>query len=233
MEWTRAELAELGRLHGERYRSAQPFPHIVLDDFFAPEALALVHDEFPRLDAAGGHIKRYDDPNQLKLASSGEAQFGPHTRAFMHFLNSLPFLTFLFLIMETAIVFFAQQVLETAVSDSARLIMTGQAQTAKFTQDSFKTAVCARVKALFDCTGSMYVDVRTYTSFSGITSTVPLDANGKPVTTYQPGQPSDIVVVRLMYQWPITAPLVRMYLADASASTRLLVATAAFRNEPY
>lgn len=145
----------------------------------------------------------------------------------------LPFLTFLFLIIETAIVFFAQQVLETAVSDSARLIMTGQAQTAKFTQDSFKTAVCERVKGLFDCAGKMYVDVQTYTSFSGISSTVPLDANGKPLTIYQPGQPSDIVVVRLMYQWPIAAPLVRMYLADASVSTRLLVATAAFRNEPF
>jgi hypothetical protein len=98
MEWTQAkaeQLNELGILHAQRYRSANPFPHIVLDDFFAPEALGLVHDEFPRLDAASGDIKRFDDPNQLKLASTGEAQFGPHTRAFMHFLNSLPFLSFL------------------------------------------------------------------------------------------------------------------------------------------
>jgi Flp pilus assembly protein TadG len=39
-----------------------------------------------------------------------------------------PFLALMFAIMETAIVFFASQTLETAVADSARLIMTGQAQ---------------------------------------------------------------------------------------------------------
>ena len=41
-----------------------------------------------------------------------------------------PFLALMFAIMETAIVFFASQTLETAVADSARLIMTGQAQQA-------------------------------------------------------------------------------------------------------
>ena len=40
-----------------------------------------------------------------------------------------PFLAMMFAIIETAIVFFAGQTLETAGADSARLIMTGQAQT--------------------------------------------------------------------------------------------------------
>src|SRR5262245_7928851 len=41
-------------------------------------------------------------------------------------LVAAPFLALLFAIMETAIVFFAGQALETAAADSARLIMTGQ-----------------------------------------------------------------------------------------------------------
>ena len=45
-----------------------------------------------------------------------------------------PFLAMLFAILETALVFFAGQTLETAVSDSARLILTGQAQTPGFSQ---------------------------------------------------------------------------------------------------
>lgn len=97
MQWTQTtgeRLTGLGIMLSERYRSAQPFPHIVVDEFFLPEGLGRVHDEFPCLDAAHG-IKRFNDPNQLKLASSGEAQFGAHTRAFMHYLNSLPFLEFL------------------------------------------------------------------------------------------------------------------------------------------
>src|SRR6266850_1253383 len=77
-----------------------------------------------------------------------------------------PFLALMFAIMETAIVFFASQTLETAVADSARLIMTGQAQSQGFTQAQFKTAVCAKILGLFDCASGVYVDVRTYASFS-------------------------------------------------------------------
>ena len=57
----------------------------------------------------------------------------------------------MFAIMETSLVFFASQTLETAVADSARLIMTGQAQSQNFTAAQFKTAVCDKVEGLFDC----------------------------------------------------------------------------------
>ena len=53
-------------------------------------------------------------------------------------LVAAPFLALVFAIMETAIVFFAGQALETAVADSARLIMTGQAQTQGFNACGFK-----------------------------------------------------------------------------------------------
>lgn len=146
----------------------------------------------------------------------------------------LPFLTIIFMIVETAIVFFAQQALETAVANSARLVMTGQAQSAGLTAQTFKNTVCGQIVALFDCANKMYIDIETYTSFGGINTSVQFDSNGNPITGYNPGKAGDIVVVRLLYPWPIVVPLVRSYLADsASSSTRLLVATAAFRNEPY
>lgn len=145
----------------------------------------------------------------------------------------LPFLSILLMTMETALVFFAQQTLETAVADSARLIMTGQAQSASFDADKFKTAVCGNIVALFDCSNGMYVDVQKYSSFSSISSSVTLDSSGKPVTQYTPGTNGDIVVVRLIYKWPIVSPLTQTYLADTSSTTRMLVATAAFRNEPF
>src|SRR4249919_657484 len=62
-----------------------------------------------------------------------------------------PFLALIFAIIETAVVFFAGQTLETAGSDSARLIMTGQAQTQGFDQAAFKNAVCAKIYGLFNC----------------------------------------------------------------------------------
>ena len=146
-----------------------------------------------------------------------------------------PFLALVFAIMETAIVFFASQALETAVSDSARLIMTGQAQSGSFDQAKFKTEVCKKIYGLFDCTGGVHVDVKKYTGFSSIALTPPVDANGNLVQnfTYQPGGPGDIVVVRLFYQWPVYISLLGFNLADMSGGKRLLAATAAFRNEPY
>ncbi len=51
-------------------------------------------------------------------------------------LVATPFVALLIAILETALVFFAQQVLQTAATQSARLIMTGQAQTANMTRRS-------------------------------------------------------------------------------------------------
>jgi Flp pilus assembly protein TadG len=147
-----------------------------------------------------------------------------------------PFLALMFAIMETALVFFASQVLETAVADSARLIMTGQAQSQSFTQAQFKQAVCAKILGLFDCVNGLQIDVKTYSGFSSISNSKPLDANGNLQTNfgYTPGGPGDIVVVRLMYQWPIYVSLLGLNsLADMSGNKRLIIATAAFRNEPF
>jgi Flp pilus assembly protein TadG len=151
-------------------------------------------------------------------------------------LVALPFLALVFAIMETALVFFAGQALETAAADSARLILTGQAQTQGLDQTTFKNAVCSKVYGLFDCNNGVKVDVRKYTSFSTITVPDPIDENGNLTEdfVYQPGGPGDIVVVRLMYKWPIVASLLGLNnLSNMSGSNRLLVATVAFRNEPY
>jgi len=150
-------------------------------------------------------------------------------------LVAAPFLALVFAIMETAIVFFAGQALETAVGDSARLIMTGQAQTQGFTQSKFKETVCSKIYGLFDCTNGLYVDVKTYSSFSNVSLTKPIDSSGNLVNnfTYTPGGPGDIVVVRLLYQWPVYVSLLGLNIGDMAGSKRLLIATAAFRNEPY
>jgi Flp pilus assembly protein TadG len=140
-----------------------------------------------------------------------------------------------FAIMETAVIFFSGQALETAVADSARLIMTGQAQTAGYSQTAFKDAVCAKIYGLFNCQTGVYVDVQKFTNFSSITMPSPLDTSGNFQNTmaYNPGGPGDIVVVRLFYQWPVYVTLLGFDLHNMNGGKRLLIATAAFRNEPY
>ena len=92
-------------------------------------------------------------------------------------LVAAPFLALMFAIIETALVFFAGQSLETAAADSARLIMTGQAQTQGYSETKFKQEVCARVAGLFDCAGELYVDVKSYPKFADASANIskPID----------------------------------------------------------
>ena len=145
------------------------------------------------------------------------------------------FFALLFAIIETAIVFFASQVLETVTQDSARMILTGQAQNAGYSQSQFKNYVCGKINVLFDCANGIYVDVKSYPAFSNISISDPIDAgkNFVPPNNYSPGGPGDIVVVRLFYQWPLIVTGLGYNISNLSGSKRLLSATAAFRNEPF
>jgi hypothetical protein len=60
--------------------------------------------------------------------------------------------------------------------------------------------------------------------------------NGKFVTTnmnFTPGGPGDIVLVQTFYQWPVWLAPLGFNLSNMSGDSRLLMATAVFRNEPY
>ena len=145
------------------------------------------------------------------------------------------FFGLLFAIIELALIFFASQVLETVTQDSARVIMTGQAQTSAFTQGQFKNLVCSKVVALFDCTNGISIDVQSYSAFGSVNIADPIDAGKNFVApnNYLPGGPGDIVVVRIFYQWPLIVTGLGFNAANLSGSKRLLTATAAFQNEPY
>ena len=144
------------------------------------------------------------------------------------------FFALLFAIIETGVMFFASQQLETITQESARMILTGQAQTAAYTQAQFKTYVCSQIPALFTC-ANVYVDVESYSSFSSVTINSQIDANKNFINNmqYSPGGPGDIVVVRLFYQWPLFVTGLGYNISNLSGNQRLLAATAAFRNEPY
>ena len=87
------DLKDFGASRHNDYVHADPFPNTYFDDFFIPEKLSEVLDEFP--DLTKGADLTFHDANQVKLASKGEYRFGPKTLQFMHFMNSQPFLEFL------------------------------------------------------------------------------------------------------------------------------------------
>ncbi len=150
-------------------------------------------------------------------------------------LVALPFILLLLAVLEVGIVYFATSELDNAVVEGARLIRTGQAQNQNFDAGAFKTQVCTHLTAPISCSGLM-LDVRHFSNFSSINLTNPLDANGNLKTTfsYDPGVGGDVVVVRAFYDWGLTAKLPNeIALSNMSNGDRLLISTAAFRNEPF
>jgi hypothetical protein len=77
----------------ERFRNAEPFPHIVFDDFLPEWVLDRVIDEFP--DPGDVPWKEFRQATSKKLASEGDAFFGDYTRHLFSELNSATFLQFL------------------------------------------------------------------------------------------------------------------------------------------
>jgi len=146
-----------------------------------------------------------------------------------------PFAALLFAIMETALVFFSQQVLETATADASRLIFTGQAQGGNLDAAGFKKAICDRVPTLFDCNGMVSVDVRTVTSFANANVATPVK-NGqvdKSGFGYNPGTAGDIVIVRAIMEYPVIVNFMNAGLSNLTNGKRLIMASSAFRNEPF
>jgi Flp pilus assembly protein TadG len=148
---------------------------------------------------------------------------------------AVPFFMMLFAIVETGLVFFAQQGLESATQDTSRLLLTGQAQTAGFSQSQFKNALCANLSTMFDCTNGIYINVTNYSNFGAVAPTTPIDASGNFVNafSYSPGGSGVITLVQVYYMWPLFVTTLGYNAANVNGHYRLLTATAAFRNEPY
>lgn len=157
-------------------------------------------------------------------------------------LVATPFLAILAALVQAFLLFFAQALLENAVRASARQILTGQVQTqdVSLTQlqaiNAFHQTVCNNAAALFTCSGLM-VDVQVANNWSAANTAMPVltyDSSGKVNNTWQfnPGNAGDIVVVRVMYLWPVFFGPIAFNLANQANGSREIMASAAFQNEP-
>ena len=157
-------------------------------------------------------------------------------------LIATPFLALIAALIQTFLLFFAQSLLENAVRQSSRQILTGQVQTAdaSLTQAqavaAFHQTVCNASAILFTCTGLM-VDVQVANQWSSANTAMPTltyDASGNVTNNWQfnPGNAGDIVVVRVMYLWPVFFGPIAFNMSNQANGSRLIMASAAFQNEP-
>lgn len=150
-------------------------------------------------------------------------------------LLALPFFAVIAAILETAIIFLASQMLETAVHDTSRLIRTGQVQDAGYTSDDFRQKVCENGFGLFDC-DKLKIRVRVLNDFISANSVMPIDLNdGSWIITeqYDPGVGKSIVIAEAYYKWDTIFDVMGFNLDNSNDGTRLLGAVRVWRNEPF
>src|SRR5215469_4198323 len=87
-------------------------------------------------------------------------------------LVAAPFIALLVALFQTALVFFAERVLDETVEEASRIIMTGQAQSGGITQAGFANWICANTYAMFNCSNFM-INVQNYGSFSSANTAAP------------------------------------------------------------
>jgi Flp pilus assembly protein TadG len=162
-------------------------------------------------------------------------------------------------IMETGILFYAQNTLQYSTQNAGRLVRTGSAQSTTYTtaplvcanglggngsggpytngQQWFKDQICCGIVGLMtDCASSLHVNVQNYTAGFGTNFSNSTDTSGNLLAVadnYSPGNPCDVVLVRATYSWNVVTPLLTMFLVNMAGGRHLLSATTAFRNEPY
>jgi Flp pilus assembly pilin Flp len=146
-----------------------------------------------------------------------------------------PLLFLLLGIFEVGMQYFVLTAFDSAVQRTARLVRTGQAQSADMSLAQFRVELCSKVWDLFDCNANTYFTVEAMNVMEPTEYTTPVEPDGSFVETeiFDLGVGNSYVMIRGYLQF---SPLFDVFGALTPAlenGNHLFVASALFRNEPF
>jgi Flp pilus assembly protein TadG len=146
---------------------------------------------------------------------------------------AFPFFLLLFAIIECSLLFFAGQMLESAVDDVGRRVRTGQLDDTMNAQQ-FKLEICGATALLFNC-DRLNVDLKVAATFDELDDPpVPEDGEVDHSSyTFQAPCPEQIAMITVSYEWPVFTNYVAAQVSKLNSRNALLNAMAVFRTEPY
>jgi hypothetical protein len=148
---------------------------------------------------------------------------------------ALPFFTLAFGIIEIGLAHFANRMVDNAVVEASRLIRTGQAESTNLSAAGFKTQICGFMPSFMCDEDRIYVEIQSVPDFSDATSLDSMyDEEGelRDDMSYDIGTASEIVVVNVIYKWPMASAVLQFDNGD-HGTDRHLTSTMVFRNEPW
>lgn len=150
-------------------------------------------------------------------------------------LVALPFVMLIVGTIEMALMFTAQSVLQESTFTAARLIRTGQLQLDPDgdAEEAFRESVCDFSSLLIPC-NEIQFNVQTLPSFADADDAPPeYDEDGNLIQNFDAGGPSDIVLIRVVYNYPVRTPLMQPILSNNDLGKRTMLSTIVMRTEPY
>lgn len=142
------------------------------------------------------------------------------------------FILLLFGLLETSLIYFAQETLETAGEASLRLVVTGAVSDDVAGRSRLQSTACAQLPGYMDC-DALRFDLSSAPTMSGVGRT-PSPTYNTNIDRFAIGAPGDIVVLRLLYQWPLSLSPFSIVVRQApSDHGHLLVATRVAKAEAY
>ena len=147
----------------------------------------------------------------------------------------IPFILMTIGIIETALMFTAQSLLQESTFAAARLVRTGQVQQAAGDPEQmFRDAVCDFSALLIPCERIQF-QVKTVPNFEAADDEPPtFDEDGNlEDTTFDPGTENSVVLIRVAYNYPVVTPLMQAIYANTAGNRRTLLSTIILQTEPY
>jgi Flp pilus assembly protein TadG len=148
-----------------------------------------------------------------------------------------PFFWILMGMAELGAMSLVQSNLDNAIAEVGRRIRTGEVQTTGISAAELKNALCDEVTAVMslNCGAYLRLDVDQFDSFADVGAGPPVTGGAfdESQIGFEPGVASEVILVRVYYQWDIFTPMFENIFANMGGGTRLVASSMLFRNEPF
>jgi Flp pilus assembly protein TadG len=150
------------------------------------------------------------------------------------------FIATLVALLQVCLFVFAQMAIQNAAVEAGRYYMTGRAQSGNYTASTIITDVCTNtnLSLVFNCS-NMFVVVQDAASFAAANTAAPAMYSGSTplnqsnYTFNSNPQPGDIVVLQLVYAWPVLSGPLGFNISNLPNNQAELMGITAFKVEPY
>ena len=146
----------------------------------------------------------------------------------------VPFVLLVVGVLEIALMFTSQSLLEASTAEAARRVRTGAIQQGGG-EDEFKDTLCEYADTLMLCEELQY-QVMSMDSFDEAENFPPasFDEDGNLENQeFEAGGVSDVVMIRVAYRYKIKTPMMQIMLTNNGDGNRILLSTVVLQTEPY